>query len=217
MTRPIRRELRFLQAYAATTTIANASTSSTPISTLLMISNKDRMHPGVIDGKTLQLPRPDAGFIFFTVQGGESGGLTFRGREENGRRVADSRLMFDRLRQDQTIGFDYSEQDRQRSAGFTVWDRPESPLADLIAQVNAANAIANESDRAALAKIDETAPKSAQRTFVGRTRDRASTVRLSDAQRRARLTREVDADGAAAIESLDANGTPVRRVTSDGE
>src|SRR5205809_6642026 len=71
----------------------------------LVISNKDRMHPGVIGGKTLQRPRPYAGFLFFNDQGDESGGLTFRGREENGRRVADSGLMFDQLGQDQTIGF----------------------------------------------------------------------------------------------------------------
>jgi hypothetical protein len=124
--------------------------------------------------------------------------------------------MFDQLGQDQTIGFDYSEQDRQRSAGFKVWDRPESPLADLVDQVNAANAIQNESERAAaLAKIRDAAPKPAQRVFVGKTRDRASSVQLSDAQGHPRLTLKVDADGAAVIEFLGADGKVVRRVTAD--
>src|SRR5262245_44725218 len=128
MTRSIRRQLRFLHAYAAVTTIAlvvmaAAAFRQAPKSqnlgeitverinvvdangTLrLVISNKDRMHPGVIGGKTLQRPRPYAGFLFFNDQGDEAGGLTFRGREEGGRRVADSGLMFDQLGQDQTIG-----------------------------------------------------------------------------------------------------------------
>ena len=184
----------------------------------LVISNKDRMHPGVIGGKVLQRPRPYAGFLFFNDQGDESGGLTFRGREENGRRVADSGLMFDQLGQDQTIGFDYSEQDRQRNAGFKVWDRPESPLADLVDRVNAANAIQNEAERdAALAKVRAGAPKPAQRVFVGKSRDRSSTLQLSDAQGRARLTLRVDAAGAAVIEFLDAEGKVTRKLTAESK
>ena len=242
MTRSIRRQLRFLHAYAATTTIVLAVLAGSAFrqpakeknlgeitverinvvdadGTLrLVISNKDRMHPGVIGGKTLQRPRPYAGLLFFNDQGDESGGLTFRGREENGRRIADSGLMFDQLGQDQTIGFDYTEQDRQRSAGFKVWDRPESPLADLVDQVNAANAISNETERAAaLAKIRASAPKAAQRVFVGKTRDRASSVQLSDAEGRPRLTLRVDANGAAVIEFRDAEGKIVRRVAADGK
>ena len=242
MTRSIRRQLRFLHAYAATTTIVLCVLAASAFRQVskgtnmgeitverinvvdrdgtlrLVISNKDRMHPGVIGGKTLQRPRPYAGLLFFNDQGDETGGLTFRGREENGHRVADSGLMFDQLGQDQTIGFDYTEQDRQRSAGFKVWDRPESPLADLVDQVNAANAIGNERERAAaLARVRAGAPKPAQRVFVGKTRDKAASVQLSDAEGRPRLTLRVDADGAAVIEFLDADGKVVRRVDADGK
>jgi hypothetical protein len=242
MTRSIRRQLRFLHAYVATTavvfvvlavsafrqapkaqnmgeiTVERINVVDANGTLRLVISNKDRMHPGVIGGKTLQRPRPYAGFLFFNDQGDESGGLTFRGREENGRRVADSGLMFDQLGQDQTIGFDYSEQDRQRSAGFKVWDRPESPLADLVDQVNAANAMQNEAERAAaLAKVRAAAPKPAQRVFVGKTRDRAASLQLSDAQGRARLTLKVDPEGVATIEFLDQDGKVVRRVGADGK
>jgi len=34
----------------------------------LVISNKDRMHPGVIAGRTLQRPRPYAGILFSTTR-----------------------------------------------------------------------------------------------------------------------------------------------------
>jgi catechol 2,3-dioxygenase-like lactoylglutathione lyase family enzyme len=179
----------------------------------LVISNKDRMHPGVIGGKTIQRARPYAGFILFNDQGDEAGGLTLTGRDANGRRAADAGLMFDQLGQDQTIGFEYSEENGQRAAAFKVWDRPEAPLGDLVEQLNAANAIQDRARReAAVARVRAAAPKPAQRVFVGKSRDRVASVLLADAQGRNRLALKVDADGGASIEFLDADGNVVQRV-----
>ena len=179
----------------------------------LVISNKDRMHPGVIGGKTIQRARPYAGFILFNDQGDEAGGLTLAGRETNGRRAASAGLMFDQLGQDQTIGFEYDEEDGQRSAAFKVWDRADAPLGDLVEQLNRANAIEDRTEReAAVARVRAAAPKAAQRVFVGKTRDRVASVTLADAQGRSRLALKVDADGAASIEFLDADGKVVQRV-----
>ena len=179
----------------------------------LVISNKDRMHPGVIGGKTIQRARPYAGFILFNDQGDEAGGLTLTGRDANGLRAAEAGLMFDQLGQDQTIGFEYSEENGQRAAAFKVWDRPEAPLGDLVDQLNAANAIQDRARReAAVARVRAAAPKSAQRVFVGKSRDRVASVLLADAQGRSRLALKVNADGGASIEFLDADGKVVRRV-----
>src|SRR6266480_294070 len=98
----------------------------------LVISNKDRMHPGVMDGKSIDRPRPVAGMLFFNDEGDEVGGLTYTGREANGTRQANAGLMFDQLKQDQTIGFSYSEGNGRRTAGFQIWDRADSHLSDLI-------------------------------------------------------------------------------------
>src|SRR5688500_15291621 len=135
MTRTLRRELRFLRAYAFATSlllaglsiaaIQQAKTSATfseitverpnvvdANGTLrLVISNKDRMHPGILDGKTIERPRPVAGLLFFNDRGDEVGGLTFTGQEINGRGQANAGIMFDQFRQDQTIGISYSERD----------------------------------------------------------------------------------------------------------
>src|SRR5688500_5818788 len=83
----------------------------------LVISNKDRMHPGMMDGKTIDRPRPVAGLLFFNEEGDEVGGLTFTGREVNGAGRANAGLMFDQFKQDQTIGISYSEADGRRAAG----------------------------------------------------------------------------------------------------
>lgn len=233
----IRRQLRFLHAYVATTllgfvalAVSAFSQPTTPRNlgeitaerinimdtngTLRMvISNKDRMHPGVIGGKVLQRPRPYAGLIFFNDQGDEAGGLILTGRQQNGNRAADAGLMFDQLGQDQTIGFDYTEENGRRTAAFKVWDRPDVPQSELIEKTNAANAIRNQAQRdAAIARLRAAAPKSAQRVFVGKTLDRVASVMLSDALGRNRLALKVDADGNASIEFLDAEGKVIQRV-----
>src|SRR4029078_12885585 len=98
----------------------------------LVISNKDRMHPGQMDAKIIDRPRPVAGLLFFNEEGDEVGGLTFTGREVNGVRRADAGLMFDQFKQDQTIGFSYSEGNGRRSAGVQVWDSSDTRLSELI-------------------------------------------------------------------------------------
>ena len=134
MRRSIRRQLRTLHIYVATTLLVFAALAVSAVrqpptpqnlgeitaerinivdadgALRLVISNKDRMHPGVIGGKVLQRPRPYAGLLFFNDQGDEAGGLTLRGRELRGQRAVDAGLMFDQLGQDQTIGFDYTDQ-----------------------------------------------------------------------------------------------------------
>jgi len=84
----------------------------------MVISNKDRMHPGMMDGKMIDRPRPVAGLLFFNEEGDEVGGLSYTGREVNGRGRANSGLMFDQFKQDQTVGITYSETDGRRTAGL---------------------------------------------------------------------------------------------------
>jgi hypothetical protein len=92
--------------------------------------------------------------------------------------------MFDQLKQDQTIGFAYSESNGQRSAGFQVWDRSDTVrLSELIAKLNTANKLPAGAQRdAAVADVRANAPPGPQRLFVGKTRDKAATVVLADAQ-----------------------------------
>jgi hypothetical protein len=179
----------------------------------LVIANKDRMHPGVMDGKVIDRPRPVAGLLFFNDEGDEVGGLTITGQARDGVRRANAGLMFDQLKQDQTIGLTYSEGNGQRTAGLQVWDRSDRPLSELIEQLNTANRIADATEReAAIRKIREAAPAGPRRVFVGKTADRASTVSLADANGKPRLTLTVDANGSPRIEFLDENGKIVDRM-----
>lgn len=233
----LRRELRLLRGYAVVNTsvlIVLATTAFTQAhapqkldyvsvhridvvdndGTLRMvISNKDRMHPGVMDGKMIDRPRPVAGLLFFNDEGDEVGGLTYTGREQNGTRRADAGLMFDQLKQDQTIGLSYTEGNGRRSAGFQVWDRADSHLSELIEKINAANTIQDKTARdAEMAKIRAAAPPGPRRVFVGKTGDKAATVSLADANGKPRLTLTVDVAGNSRIEFLDENGKVTDRI-----
>lgn len=179
----------------------------------LVIAGKDRMHPGVMDGVVIDRPRPVAGLIFFNDQGDEVGGIAYSGQEKDGARTADASMMFDQLKQDQTIGFSYAEKDGQRTAGFQVWDRSDQHLSDLIRKLNAANALTDPAARqAAIAAARASAPKGPRRVFVGKETDRSATVSLADAEGHPRLRLRVEADGRAAIEFLDARGQVTERL-----
>jgi hypothetical protein len=237
MRRSLRRELRFLRIYAMTSSLVlvvlctaafrqGAVTSRFDEITVgrmnvvdangalrLVISNKDRMHPGMMDGKTIDRPRPVAGLLFFNEEGDEVGGLTFTGREVNGRGRANAGIMFDQFKQDQTIGISYSETDGRRTAGLQVWDRPDTRLSELIEQLNAANRIQDPAEREkAIAAARATAQPAPRRLFAGKLPDRSTTVSLADAKGKPRLTLTVDADGNPRIEFLNGDGKVVSRL-----
>jgi hypothetical protein len=180
----------------------------------MVLAGKDKMHPGVLDGVTIDRPRPVAGMLFFNDEGDEVGGLTYTGTVAGGRGRANAGIMFDQLKQDQTIGISYSESSGQRSAGLQVWDRSETVrLSELIVKLNAANKLPAGPERdAAIAAARSTAPPGPRRVFVGKSQDKASRVVLSDAQGRARLTLTVDAAGDPRIEFLDETGKVVARI-----
>lgn len=242
----LRCQLRLLQAYATVTFVVAAFVSLTaftqPAATQrideltvqrinvvdangtlrFVLSNKDRMHPGVLDGVTINRPRPVAGMLFFNDEGDEVGGLTYSGTDDlspeasakgdNGRR-ANAGIMFDQLKQDQTIGISYSESNGQRSAGLQVWDRSEQPLSDLIRALNAANALPAGPEREAAIKAARAqAPAGPRRVFVGKNTDKSATVSLADANGKPRLVMKVDADGNASIDFLDADGKTTQRI-----
>jgi hypothetical protein len=237
----LRRELRFLRAYALTSSLIlvvlctaafrQSTSNQLPNQTFgeitvgrmnvvdadgklrLVISNKDRQHPGMMDGKMIERPRPVAGLLFFNEEGDEVGGLTFTGREVNGDRRANAGIMFDQFKQDQTIGITYSEGGGRRSAGLLVWDRPDTKLSELVDKLNAARKIQDpEEQKKAIAAISAAAPPAPRRLFVGKTPDKAAMISLSDGAGKPRLNLTVDAAGNPRIEFLDDQGKVVARL-----
>jgi hypothetical protein len=141
------------------------------------------------------------------------GGLTVTGTAKDGRRRANAILALDQLKQGSDRGADLRRPTGVARPGCRVWDRPDTPLSDLIEQLNAANALTDPAAREAAVKAARSsAPPAPRRVFVGKDTDRAATVSLADASGRPRLRLRVEAGGDAAIEFLDEVSAVVDRV-----
>lgn len=183
----------------------------------LVISNSDRQHPGVVDGKTLSRKRP-AGMLFFNEKGDECGGLSFGGDKKDGKASAGALLAFDRFRQDQTVGLQYGESNGQYYAGLRVWDRPDTSLGPLIEKLAAIEKMSEGPEKAAaLKELRESSGSAPERVMVGRDREQAAVVRLSDAKGRPRIKLSVDAQGAAKLEFLDEKGAVISALPSNAK
>src|SRR5262245_28791398 len=177
----------------------------------MVISNGERQHPGVIDGRTLSRTRPP-GMLFFNDKGDECGGLSFNGEQKDGNASAGALLAFDRFRQDQTVAIQYGEANGQYSAGLRVWDRPDASLGEVVDKLQAIQKMSDGPEKTqAMQKLREMpAAAASQRVFVGKTREKSAAVTLADPQGRTRAQLIVDAQGAARLEFLDEKGAVIQ-------
>jgi hypothetical protein len=174
----------------------------------MVISNAERQHPGVIDGRMLDRKRP-AGMLFFNDKGDENGGLSFSGNQTpDGKGNASALLAFDRFNQDQTVAIQYGESGGRYYSGLRVWDRPDRSLGLVVDELQKIEKMKDGPEKtAAQQKLREmAAPGTAERAFVGRDRENASVVRLNDANGKTRARLSVDASGNPKLEFLDEAG-----------
>jgi hypothetical protein len=183
----------------------------------LVIANRERAPDQVMDGQS----RPRAadnkspGITFFDDAGDEAGGLKIRGDRRAGP-SARRHLLFDQHRGDQVLGLVSEETATGRTAGLTVWDRPDVPLVELVTRYQRIQAMPAGPERTRLeAEFDACCAQfGSTRVYVGKTAERDATLRLSDARGRERLRLIVTAQGDARIEFLDERGRPTATYPS---
>ena len=235
----LEKEVRFLKVYAVVTTLlfvvlvfsafqqANQKNKFTELDVerinviekdgklKMVISNGERQHPGIIDGKTLSRKRP-AGMLFFNDRGDECGGLSFNGNQKDGKGSAGALLAFDRFQQDQTVGLQYGEGNGQYYAGLRVWDRPDTSLGPVIDKLVAIEKMSEGPEKAAAMKELRETPGGAERVLVGRDREQSAVVRLSDVKGKPRIKLSVDAAGVPKLEFLDETGKVTYSLAQSG-
>ena len=184
----------------------------------MVISNRPRSIGPVYKGKPFGYAggtRP--GIIFFNDEGSENGGLTFTGRRApDGRYNASTHMSFDQFDQDQVLNLDYADANGQRRVGFSIDDRADLNIFDMVQTRDSINLIADTAARrAALARLSAPrngVPLRAQRLFVGRDAAKSAIVNLADRDGRTRLRMVVDSSGRPSIEFLDAAGRVTRTI-----
>ena|SRR5688572_3275827 len=185
----------------------------------MVISNKQRQHPGIMDGKPIQRygrSRPP-GILFFNEIGDECGGLSYDGDQDKGQSLG---LSFDKFRQDQTLQLYHAEgSDGQNRAGLVIWDRvPLKTEAELIEKFRELDKKQYSPEKAAALKaLREQGVFGFERVSVGKGQDQAAAIRLSDAKGRVRINLSVDAAGNPRLEFLDESGKPTYILPQQGK
>jgi hypothetical protein len=235
----IEKELRFLKIYAGVTTLVcavvflsafsaskNAKFDEIEVGRInvvekdgklkMVISNRERQHPGVIDGKVFDRKglRP-AGMIFFSEKGDEIGGLVFDGNTGKGQGGS---LTFDKFRGDQTIQLTHSEDtDGSYFAGLRVNDQ-NTPLLDFISKMEAIEKLPTKEARdAAQKELRDKELFPVNRLLIGKSRDKASIIELKDAKGKARIEISVAASGNPKLNFLDENGKVIYSLPEDAK
>ena len=194
----------------------------------MVISNRPKSIGPVYKGKPFGYDgggRP--GIIFFNDEGTENGGLTFTGSTctggksvTTGRNCADgtfsasTHMSFDQFNQDQVVNLDYRDDNGRRVMGFSINDRADVDIKQMVDERDSIMKIKDSAQRAAAmqrwAAPRNGVPLSVQRLFIGRDLSKAAVLNLADRNGKPRLRLVVDSLGGARIDFLDESG----RVTS---
>lgn len=183
----------------------------------MVISNKERQHPGTMDGKYYKEregERP-AGMIFFSEKGDEIGGLIFNGDTGKGQGGS---LTFDKFRGDQTIQLTHQEdKDGNYFAGLKMNDE-NLALSDRISKIEAIKKLPTKAAQdAAFKEMRDKGEFLVNRLFIGRGRNKSSIVELSDAKGKSRIEMSVAPNGNPKLDFLDENGKVIYSLPEDAK
>jgi hypothetical protein len=173
----------------------------------MVISNKTRQHPGIVNGKMIkrEYQRP-AGIIFFNQIGDEMGGLVYGENGENGHFGS---LTWDKFKGDQTIGFRHLEGSNGKySSGLSIWQQPDI-TGDIIAEkIDSINSNIKDASlrKVAFQKMKDDNLLATSRMFLGKSRNDASLLIMNDKNGKERIIMKVDVEGKPKLEFLNETG-----------
>jgi hypothetical protein len=189
----------------------------------MVISNRPRSIGPVYKGAPFGYTgggRP--GIIFFNDEGTENGGFTFTGSSctegktaggdscRDGTYRASTHMSFDQFNQDQVVNLDYNDVNGRRLMGFSINDRADIDIHQMVDEMNAIKQIADTIARnAAMQRWSaprDGVPLNVQRLFIGRDYTKAAVLNLADRNGKPRLRLTVDSLGAARIEFVNDSG-----------
>jgi hypothetical protein len=178
----------------------------------MVISNKERQHPGLVNGQPIKPRVREAGMIFFNEIGDECGGLIYEGDGKGSAMI----YSVDQRDNDQIMQLQYAEgvgEDKKRAYGLKLWDRPESfPLEDNIKFHDSINRL-NDKDayKRGVEKLKAEGKISYERFFAGKTSDGSVGLFIRDDKGRPRIQIYVGKDNQPHIDYLDEKGQPAER------
>lgn len=183
----------------------------------MVITDNQHFPPPMWKGKPMEINRQGMAaqgmpaIIFYNAEGDEAGGLAFRSSNSNGKHQAGAGLMFDQYEQDEVVGVDYDDENGERTAGLHVWERPNTPIIDLVRKFQSIQSMPEGPAKQAALKEAQQAQDRGEfggqaRVFVGKNTSNASEVTLSDVRGRPRIRMTVESSGQSRLEFLGDDG-----------
>jgi hypothetical protein len=183
----------------------------------MVISNKERQHPGTMDGKYYKERegKRTAGMIFFSSKGDEIGGIGFDGDTGEGQGGS---LTFDKFRGDQTIQLTHQEdKDGNYFAGLRVNDQ-NMPLPNFLARLDAINKLPTAEERGkAIREFRRGNEATVSRLVIGKSQDKTSLIAMNDGKGKPRIKISVAVDGTPKLDFLDENGKVIYSLPEDAK
>jgi len=180
----------------------------------MVISNKDRQHPGMVDGKEMPRKRDVAGMLFFNDKGDECGGLIFSKLDSGEQYVS---LTFDKSRADQTIALQHMENKEGYWAGL-VFNDENIDLPTRLAKIKEIEKLPDEAARkAAYREMRDKGEFLVERLAIGKGRSSSALLSMSDAKGKPRIEMSVEANGNPKLNFLDENGKVIYSLPEDAK
>ena len=177
----------------------------------MVISNKERQHPGLVNHKEMNPREREAGLIFFNSMGDECGGLVYDGNEKE----SGMAYSVDQRNTDQIMQLQYSEsagKDKKRVYGLKLWDRPDDfPMEYLIKAADSIKKLNNpKTARKAFVQLKEKGRLGSERFFAGKTANGDVGIFIRDTNGKVRLKLYIDKNNQTHIENIDESGNLVK-------
>ncbi|MCH8549946.1 MAG: hypothetical protein LAT80_13835 [Balneolaceae bacterium] len=173
----------------------------------LVISNKERQHPGRMDGEDLPDRERQAGLLFFNDKGDEAGGLLFGLQEEGGHKISSLSFTMDQYKNDQVVQVlnqDLIQGDRViPTRGFAVNQFPDGArLMDYLEAMDEAQTIEDPNEMQNRMMEIQQAMGSRPAAFMGMASDGSGLFIFND-EGQPKLMLYVDRDGKPRIQTMD--------------
>jgi hypothetical protein len=178
--------------------------------------NSENIPPAMMDGENF-LPGHRqgtglSGILFYNTEGDECGGLVFGSeKREDGSYSSNLSLTFDQYKNDQIVQILTTEENKERSYGFRIYDRPNENLRETVSLYNAINEIENAEEKKQLqAEFDVISAKNVLRMHAGRLKNGNVGVYLYGKDGKPRAKIYVDTNDMPHFELLDSNGNLIK-------
>jgi hypothetical protein len=182
----------------------------------MVISNQERQHPGILNGKVIPRKGPrGAGLLFFNHLGDETGGLQYQGNDKHGHYAG---LAFDKLNHDQSIALQHIEdKDGNHQVGLRMWERPKNTVWETVDTLKKIKKIKDPNERKnAMQQARKNGLIHATRLFIGKRKNNKVELVMSDSLARPRLILKVDTDGMPSMVFLDSDGKVSHQIPQKG-